>query len=90
VESAQTASDRGLQRALLQYWEPRNHALVKRALERAGRRDLIGDGRECLIPARAPAMRDPAMRDDDEPRGRGPSRNGEPGYRGPARSRARR
>ena len=85
VESAQTASDRGLQRALLQYWEPRNHALVKRALERAGRRDLIGDGRECLIPTRAPAQHG-----DDGPGGRGPVSGGEPGYRRPARSRARR
>jgi uncharacterized radical SAM protein YgiQ len=85
VESAQTASDRGLQRALLQYWEPRNNALVKRALEQAGRRDLIGDGKECLIPNRAPAQRG-----DDGPGGRGPVSGGEPGYRRPARSRARR
>ena len=85
VESAQTASDRGLQRALLQYWEPRNHALVKRALERAGRRDLIGDGGECLIPARAPAQRG-----GDGSGGRGPEPGSDPGYRRPARSRARR
>ena len=86
VESARTASERGLQRALLQYWEPRNHALVKRALERAGRRDLIGDGPGCLIPSRAPAFRDsgpgPAAAS-----GAGSSRGSEPGYRGPARRR---
>jgi len=82
VESARTASERGLQRALLQYWEPANHATVKRALERAGRRDLIGDGPGCLIPARAPVIRDsgPAA---------GSSRGNEPGYRGPARRRRR-
>ena len=85
VESARTPSERGLQRALLQYWEPSNYAAVKRALERAGRRDLIGDGPGCLIPSRAPALRD-----EGGPGGRGPSRGGEPGYRRPARSRARR
>ncbi len=82
VESARTPSERGLQRALLQYWEPANHATVKRALERAGRRDLIGDGPGCLIPARAPVFRASAPAP-------GSSHGSEPGYRGPARRRRR-
>jgi uncharacterized radical SAM protein YgiQ len=48
------ARERRLQRALLQYWRPENYADVRRALEQAGRLDLIGPGRECLIPARPP------------------------------------
>jgi len=39
-----------MQRALMQYWMPRNHPLVREALIQAGRRDLIGRGRKCLVP----------------------------------------
>ena len=48
------ARERRLQRALLQYFKPENYADVRRALEQAGRLDLIGEGPECLIPARPP------------------------------------
>ena len=48
------ARERRLQRALLQYFQPENYQDVRRALEQAGRLDLIGDGPECLIPARRP------------------------------------
>ncbi|MDR3332650.1 MAG: YgiQ family radical SAM protein [Synergistaceae bacterium] len=41
--------ERAMQRALLQYWMPRNRELVLRALEKAGRADLIGRSRKCLI-----------------------------------------
>jgi uncharacterized radical SAM protein YgiQ len=37
-----------IQRALLQYREPRNAGLVLEGLEAAGRRDLIGNGSRCL------------------------------------------
>ncbi len=46
--------ERRMQRALLQYFEPENYHEVRRALEQAGRLDLIGDGPHCLIPARPP------------------------------------
>lgn len=39
-----------LQRALLHYRDERNHELVREALTRAGRRDLIGPGKNCLVP----------------------------------------
>ncbi len=42
--------EKRMQRALLQYYEPKNFALVRRTLERAGRSDLIGFGRGCLVP----------------------------------------
>jgi len=46
--------DRRMQRALLQFFKPENYFEVRRALEQAGRRDLIGSGCDCLIPDRAP------------------------------------
>ncbi|PAB59206.1 YgiQ family radical SAM protein [Anaeromicrobium sediminis] len=41
--------EKAMQRALLQYRNPRNYELVKEALEKAGRLDLIGHGPKCLI-----------------------------------------
>jgi len=46
--------DRRMQRALLQFFKPENYFEVRRALEQAGRHDLIGSGCDCLIPARPP------------------------------------
>lgn len=42
-------SEKSMQRALLQYWLPKNQALVIRALQLAGRTDLIGGGPRCLV-----------------------------------------
>ena len=44
--------EKALQRALIQYRNPENYELVKEALKKAGREDLIGFGKECLIPYR--------------------------------------
>ncbi|RQW78509.1 MAG: YgiQ family radical SAM protein [Methanothrix sp.] len=44
--------EKKIQRALLQYRDPRNYDLVKEGLREARRGDLIGEGRRCLIPAR--------------------------------------
>lgn len=41
--------EKAMQRALIQYRDPKNHELVKEALCKAGRTDLIGYGRHCLI-----------------------------------------
>ena len=43
--------EKRLQRALLQFDRPENRDLVEEALRQAGREDLIGDGKECLIRA---------------------------------------
>ena len=55
--------EKALQRALLQYKKPKNYELVREALERTGREDLIGFGPFCLIRPRqgetAPARRRP-------------------------------
>jgi len=41
--------EKQLQRALLQYSRPENANLVREALKKAGREDLIGHGTECLV-----------------------------------------
>lgn len=41
--------EKQMQRALLQYRNPKNHKLVRRALKMAGRDDLIGLDKKCLI-----------------------------------------
>lgn len=45
-----TAHEKALQRALLQYKRPQNFPLVREALRTAGREDLIGYGKHCLVP----------------------------------------
>ena len=47
--------EKAMQRALIQYRKPENYDLVKEALLKAGREDLIGyDRKHCLIPPRKP------------------------------------
>ena len=41
--------DKAKQRALLQYFKKENETLVREALTEAGRADLIGNGRDCLV-----------------------------------------
>ena len=41
--------EKAMQRALIQYRKPENYKLVKEALRKAGREDLIGYGSKCLI-----------------------------------------
>ncbi len=41
--------EKALQRALIQYRDPKNRALVEEALQIAGRTDLIGYGPKCLL-----------------------------------------
>ncbi|MCQ2419082.1 MAG: YgiQ family radical SAM protein [Clostridia bacterium] len=41
--------EKAMQRALIQYRDPKNYAIVYEALEKAGRKDLIGTGEKCLI-----------------------------------------
>jgi len=42
-------NERKMQRALLQYREPKNRETVLRALDTAGRPDLVGEGPLCLV-----------------------------------------
>ena len=67
VYTAKTPHEKRRQRALLQYWEPRNSGIVREALTLAHRRDLIGYAKKCLVrPERektaAVPARDPSRR----------------------------
>lgn len=47
---ARSPEDKVMQRVLLQYRLPKNQPLVRKALRLAGREDLIGYGKNCLVP----------------------------------------
>ena len=49
VYVARSAHEKAMQRALLQYKDPKNYELVYEALTKANRQDLIGFGPRCLI-----------------------------------------
>lgn len=52
VYVARNPHEKAMQRALIQYKEPSNYELVKEALIKEKRQDLIGFGSRCLIPPR--------------------------------------
>lgn len=52
VYVAKTKEEKAMQRALIQYKNPNNYELVKKALIMCNRQDLIGDGPKCLIKER--------------------------------------
>ena len=54
VYVAEHLRDRKLQRALMQFFKPENYFDVRKALEQAGRQDLIGSGCDCLIASNPP------------------------------------
>jgi uncharacterized radical SAM protein YgiQ len=54
VYVARGLRDRKLQRALMQFFKPENYFEVRKALEQAGRTDLIGQGCDALIPSQPP------------------------------------
>lgn len=49
VYVAKDSKSKAMQRALLQYFEPKNKGLVISALKKANRFDLIGPGENCLL-----------------------------------------
>ena len=51
VYVARDLHEKALQRALIQYRNPKNADLVREALQKTGREDLIGDGSKCLVHA---------------------------------------
>ncbi len=46
----ETYEEKQMQRALLQFNRPENRPIIRKALIKAGRRDLIGTGAQCLVP----------------------------------------
>lgn len=57
VYVAKNPHEKAMQRALIQYRNPNNYELVKEALLKAGRADLIGFDKKCLIRPRKGAAR---------------------------------
>lgn len=49
VYTPKSTHDKALQRALIQYRDPKNYDLVIEALQKAGREDLIGYDAHCLV-----------------------------------------
>ncbi|MBQ2667281.1 MAG: YgiQ family radical SAM protein [Clostridia bacterium] len=52
VYVAKDPHEKAMQRALIQYRDPKNYELVTEALLKAGRKDLVGTGPKCLLRAR--------------------------------------
>ena len=55
VAAVKDPEQRKLHKALLRYHDPNNWPLLRKALERMGRADLIGDGKHQLVPQDQPA-----------------------------------
>lgn len=49
VYVAKSSEDKAMQRALMRYFSPESKSLVIKALNKAGRRDLIGSDKKCLV-----------------------------------------
>ncbi len=54
VYVAVTQNEKAMQRALLAFENKRNWPLIRKALMEAGREDLIGYGKDCLVPPEGP------------------------------------
>ena len=97
---ARDPEDKAMQRALLQSGNPKNHALVRKALHLAGREELIGWNKHCLVPPEKNPGGDPDRKrgnktafPGEKPRSGGrntakfpekPARGGKPGKSAPA------
>ena len=66
VDTVTKLRDRKVQRALMQFFKDENWFDVHRALSKAGRYELIGNGPECLIPATPPSAALQARREKAE------------------------
>ena len=79
-----TPHEKALQRALIQYRNPANYDLVREALVKAGRTDLIGWDEQCLIRPKRPKKRE--VEDGGAPRkGKGRFAKGGPAKGAPAK-----
>lgn len=59
---AKSPHEKALQRALIQYRDPKNHDLVTEALRRVERKDLVGYGKECLVKPKNQKPKDHAQK----------------------------
>jgi uncharacterized radical SAM protein YgiQ len=60
-------SQRRLHKAFLRYHDPDNWPMLRQALKKLGRADLIGNGSNHLIPARQPGKHHPVVAPDSRP-----------------------
>ena len=81
VYVAKTAEEKAMQRALMRYFAHESRPLVIKALRIAGRTDLIGNGKNCLIQA------DNKPSYDNRNRNNYPSRNNKGRYNESSRKR---
>ena len=65
--------EKAMQRALIQYRNPKNYYLVREALIKAHREDLIGSGPKCLIRAVPPRAGKPVARPSAPPKPKQPA-----------------
>ena len=84
-----TAEEKAEQRALLQYYRPENKAFVLSALKKAGRYDLIGRGKNCLVADDSPNPKQPFTQTKTKPQnkkttGKKPFTGGKKGGKRPA------
>jgi len=56
VYTPKTQEEKNMQRALIQFAVPKNYDIVKKALIKAGRQDLIGNSSSCLISSNKPKI----------------------------------
>ena len=79
--------EKEMQRALIQYRDPKNYDLIKEALHLAGRTDLIGFDQKCLI---KPRKMSKEKHEEHSNRNRSQRRNGEGLRKGTAKNKKRR
>ena len=73
------ASEKAMQRALMQYFMPQYRDLARKALEKAGREDLIGFGKHALVPPRMEKTETGAQEKRGDKRTRTQGKNGKAG-----------
>ena len=77
VFTAKRGKQRDLHKAFLRWHDPENWPLLREALQRMGRADLIGSGPECLVPAGKGKGKVGGERAAAPAAGRTPARRGE-------------
>ena len=67
MPTAKGMAQRRLHKAFLRYHDPDNWPLLRQALKKMGRSDLIGNGSRHLIPSRQPAKHHPVVAPNSQP-----------------------
>ena len=81
--------EKQLQRALLQYNRPENAPMVREALQKAGREDLIGYSAECLVRPAGSGTASRGTKSGSKPQGGKPAQGKKPGAKAGSKPLAR-